>query len=92
MRKVSIEAGSSPGLLDYVKEIIQYRDLILVLAYRDLKIRYAQTFLGFSWAVLQPTISLIIFTLVFHLSLSVSYKPKEISHLKPKRHKEWIYN
>lgn len=48
-----------------LKDLVHYKDLFLILAYRDLRVRYAQTFLGFAWAILQPLITLIIFTLVF---------------------------
>ncbi|NUQ82477.1 MAG: ABC transporter permease [Bacteroidetes bacterium] len=48
-----------------LKELIAYRDLMFTLAYRDLRVRYAQTFLGFLWAFLQPVVTLTIFTLVF---------------------------
>lgn len=48
-----------------LKELFDYRDLFLILAYRDLRVRYAQTFLGFTWALLQPLMTLAIFTLVF---------------------------
>ena len=48
-----------------LKELWQYRDLFLILAYRDLRVRYAQTFLGLFWAVIQPLATLIIITIVF---------------------------
>jgi lipopolysaccharide transport system permease protein len=48
-----------------LKELIKYKDLFLILAYRDFRVRYAQTYLGFIWAFIQPALTLIIFTLVF---------------------------
>lgn len=48
-----------------IKELYQYKDLFLLLAYRDYRVRYAQTFLGFAWAFLQPLATLLIFALVF---------------------------
>lgn len=48
-----------------MKELWLYRDLFLILAYRDLRVRYAQTFLGLLWAVIQPLATLTIFTVVF---------------------------
>jgi len=53
------------------KELFAYRDLFLIMAYRDLRIRYAQTFLGLLWAVIQPLCSLFIFTLVFGQAMQV---------------------
>ena len=54
-----------------IKELIDYRDLFYILAYRDLKVRYAQTFLGFAWAILQPVATLVILFFVFGKALKV---------------------
>jgi lipopolysaccharide transport system permease protein len=48
-----------------LKELKDYRDLIFFLIWRDIKVLYAQTILGFSWAILQPLVQIIIFTIVF---------------------------
>ncbi|MBD0255440.1 MAG: ABC transporter permease [Cytophagales bacterium] len=53
------------------KELFAYRDLFFILAYRDLRVRYAQTFLGVLWAVIQPLCTLLIFTLVFGRAMRV---------------------
>lgn len=47
------------------KELKEYRDLFYFLVWRDIKVIYAQTILGFMWAILQPCIQIIIFTIVF---------------------------
>ena len=47
-------------------ELWRYRDLFLVLAWRDISVRYKQTVLGVLWAVLRPVTTMIIFTLVFN--------------------------
>jgi lipopolysaccharide transport system permease protein len=47
------------------KELIDYRDLFYFLVWRNIKILYAQTILGLSWAILQPLIQIVIFTIVF---------------------------
>ncbi len=49
----------------HLKELLRFRDLLLTLALRDIKVRYRQTFLGVAWAVLQPLAFMLIFTLVF---------------------------
>jgi lipopolysaccharide transport system permease protein len=49
----------------YVRKIWKYRSLIFTFAKRDLKIKYAQTFFGVFWVVLQPIPSVIIFTFFF---------------------------
>ena len=46
-------------------ELWKYRDLLLILATRDVKLRYKQTFLGVTWVILQPLVTAIIFTIVF---------------------------
>ncbi len=47
------------------KELKEYRDLLYFLVWRDIKVLYAQTILGFLWAILQPLIQIIIFTIIF---------------------------
>ena len=47
------------------KEIKEYRDLFYFLVLRDIKVLYAQTILGFAWAILNPLIQIIIFTIIF---------------------------
>ena len=47
------------------KELIEYRDLFYFLVMRDIKALYAQTILGFSWAILQPLVQIVIFTIIF---------------------------
>lgn len=64
MDKIIVDANKGSFSLN-LKELFSYRDLFLILAYRDLRVRYAQTFLGLAWAILQPLITLLIFTLVF---------------------------
>jgi lipopolysaccharide transport system permease protein len=54
------------------KELIEYRDLIFFLVWRDIKVLYAQTVLGFFWAVLQPLLQIVIFTIVFGKVAKVS--------------------
>jgi len=45
--------------------IWEYRELLLYLAWRDIKTRYAQTSIGFAWAIIQPVAMMLLFTLVF---------------------------
>jgi lipopolysaccharide transport system permease protein len=47
------------------KELREYRDLFYFLVWRDIKVLYAQTVLGFMWAILQPLTQIVIFTIVF---------------------------
>jgi lipopolysaccharide transport system permease protein len=48
-----------------VRELWQFRELIFFLAWRDVKVRYKQTALGAAWAVLQPALMMVVFTLFF---------------------------
>ena len=48
-----------------LRGIWEYRELLLFLAWRDLKTRYAQTTIGFAWAIVQPVAQMLLFTLVF---------------------------
>lgn len=48
------------------KELWRYRDLFLVFAWRDISVRYKQTALGVLWAIIQPVITMVIFTFIFN--------------------------
>ena len=64
MSKTIIDAEHE-GLGLNFKELYRYRDLFMTLTYRDFKVRYAQTFLGFAWAFIQPVVQLAIMFFVF---------------------------
>ncbi len=48
-----------------IGEIWQYRELLYFLTWRDIKVKYKQTVLGAAWAILQPLLSMVVFTLFF---------------------------
>jgi len=48
-----------------LKSIWNYRELLYFLVWRDLKVRYKQTLIGVGWAVVQPLVTMIIFTIIF---------------------------
>jgi homopolymeric O-antigen transport system permease protein len=48
-----------------LREFWDYRELLYFLVWRDVKVRYKQTMLGVSWAVIQPVVTMIIFSLFF---------------------------
>ena len=54
-----------------LKDLWDYRELIYFLTWRDLKVRYKQTVLGFSWVILQPVINMVVFTVLFGQLLKV---------------------
>ena len=49
------------------RELWRYRDLFLVLAWRDIAVRYKQTAMGIAWAMFQPFISMVVFTVIFSI-------------------------
>jgi lipopolysaccharide transport system permease protein len=53
------------------KEMWRYRELFYFFTWRDIKIKYKQTVLGFLWAVLQPLLMMTIFTLFFGKALNI---------------------
>jgi lipopolysaccharide transport system permease protein len=48
-----------------VHEVVEYRELLFFLVWRDVKVRYKQTFIGVLWAVLRPLLTVAVFTLLF---------------------------
>lgn len=48
-----------------LKELYRYRELIFFLTWRDLKVRYKQTILGVAWAVIQPVMTMVVFSIFF---------------------------
>ena len=59
------------GISLNLKEIWDYRELFYFFTWRDIKVKYKQTALGFLWAVLQPFLTMIIFTVFFGKMLKV---------------------
>lgn len=58
------------GLFDW-RELWRYRELFYFFTWRDIKIKYKQTVLGFLWAVLQPLLMMVIFTFFFGKALNI---------------------
>jgi lipopolysaccharide transport system permease protein len=48
-----------------LRDLWLYRELIYFLTWRDIKVRYKQTFLGATWAILQPVLQTVVYTLLF---------------------------
>jgi lipopolysaccharide transport system permease protein len=87
---VVIEAsGFWPGLR--LRELWAHRSLFLFLVWRDLKVKYAQTVFGAGWAILQPVLTMLVFTAVFGIfaglpSDGVPFSLFALSALVP-----WLY-
>ena len=58
-----IEAGKVNR--QYYRDLLAYRELFLLLAWRDILVRYKQTIIGIAWSVLRPLLTMIVFTIVF---------------------------
>ena len=66
MKVPSIVIQPSRGLLHLdLAAIWQYRELLYLLAWRDIKARYAQTIFGIGWAIVQPLVTMVVFTVIF---------------------------
>ena len=61
---IVIEPSRSRFSLD-LSQLWQYRELLYFLIWRDVKVRYKQTVIGAAWAILQPLMTMLIFTFVF---------------------------
>ncbi len=49
----------------YWRDLWRYRELFFVLAWRDVAVRYKQTVIGLAWALIQPLLTMLVFTIVF---------------------------
>lgn len=62
-RTLVLECGRAER--HYWRDIWAYRELFAILAWRDVSVRYKQTAIGVAWALLQPLLTMIVFTVVF---------------------------
>lgn len=58
-------------------ELLRFRELLFFLVWRDVKVRYKQAVLGVGWAVLEPLLNMLVFTLIFGIAAGLR------SHLPP---------
>lgn len=61
---IRIEASRGWAALDLM-EVWEYRELVWFLVWRDVKVRYKQTSLGIAWAIVQPVMTMVLFTVIF---------------------------
>lgn len=66
-----IEAGSPIQYFRRLKECWRYLELLRMLSYRDVRVRYAQTYLGLAWALINPIISVLLLYFVFGVVVKV---------------------
>src|SRR5215472_13491646 len=62
-RVLVLEAGRTER--HYWRDLWNYRELFLILAWRDVAVRYKQTAIGVAWALLRPFLTMVVFTIVF---------------------------
>src|SRR5690242_1818928 len=62
-RRLVIEAGGSESR--YWADLWTYRELFLILAWRDVSVRYKQTVVGAAWAIIRPFLTMVVFTAIF---------------------------
>jgi lipopolysaccharide transport system permease protein len=70
MQETIIEPRKTFSLSD-LREIWQYRELLYFFTWRDLKVRYKQTVIGIAWAIFQPLLAMVIFTVFFNKLLNI---------------------
>src|ERR1051326_4542077 len=51
--------------LNYWRDLWRYRELFYVLAWRDIAVRYKQTIIGLSWALIRPFLTMVVFSVIF---------------------------
>jgi lipopolysaccharide transport system permease protein len=61
--QIVLEAGRVEE--NYWRDLWRYRELFQVLAWRDVAVRYKQTIIGITWAVVRPVLTMLIFTIIF---------------------------
>jgi lipopolysaccharide transport system permease protein len=64
VNQVIIEPPQGWQLINF-RELWRYRELLFFLCWRDIKVRYKQTVLGAAWAILQPAMMMVVFTIFF---------------------------
>ena len=66
MKPISIVLRPRKGLFQLdLGAVWQYRELLFFLIWRDVKVRYKQTSIGAAWAILQPLLTMVAFTVIF---------------------------
>ena len=64
-RHLTVIEAETPRLKLELRELWRARDLAFTFAWRDVKVRYKQSLIGITWAILQPLATMVVFTLIF---------------------------
>lgn len=68
--QIDIKPPSKWQAID-LREIWQYRELLYFLAWRDVRVRYKQTVIGAAWAILQPFMTMVVFSVIFGILMEI---------------------
>ena len=63
--KSNIISSKSKNSLSLINEIFSFKDLLYFMIKKEISVLYKQTVLGFSWAIIRPLFSMVIFTIIF---------------------------
>lgn len=63
--KLELIIDSKQQQIEYLKDIIQHRELCYFFAWRDILVRYKQAFFGIAWALVRPILNMIVFVFIF---------------------------
>src|SRR4029079_17797922 len=66
-----IDAQSGINIFERLRECWQRWDLVMMLGYRDIKVRYTQTAIGMLWAIINPLVSILLLFFVFNVVAKV---------------------
>jgi len=65
IKRRSVISPSKKWISLNLKEVWEYRELLGILAWRDVSVRYKQSVAGIGWAIIQPLMTMVIFTIIF---------------------------
>jgi lipopolysaccharide transport system permease protein len=64
---------TQPDGKQYWKDLWRYRELFAILAWRDITVRYKQTFIGVAWALIRPFLTMVVFTVIYSFGEGFAY-------------------
>jgi lipopolysaccharide transport system permease protein len=63
-----------------LRELWSYHELLYFLTWRDILVRYKQAVLGVAWAILQPLLTMVVFTVVFNMALGIKSPASDVPY------------
>ena len=63
-----------------LRELWKYRELLYFLTWRDILVRYKQAVMGVAWAIMQPVLTMIVFTVVFNMALGIKSPASDVPY------------